>query len=135
MVEEHRLPARTGLPQRADHRRPRAPHPAASPITSFRALGGLCPGWLLASGGLFLRPFFRGRHNRLLGDLGQLEIGLLLLLSVAVEQIDHFLLTQGFGQRDIGAVSSDLIMLDPLYAGDNDRCRIGPLLSCSPIEC
>ena len=61
------------------------------------------------------------------GDLGQLEIGLLLLLERRRQQIDHLLLTQGFGQRDIGPVSGDLIMLDPLHAGNNDQIQNWPL--------
>jgi hypothetical protein len=92
------------------------------------SLACLCPGRLLTSGGLLFRSFFRrGRHDRLLDDLGQLEVGLLLLLEHRRQQIDYRLLAQSFGQGNISSVGGDLIMLDPLRAGDDDQIQYGPL--------
>ena len=41
--------------------------------------------------------------------------------------VSRFLLAQGLGQRDIGPVGGDLVMLDPLHAGDNDQIQNRPL--------
>lgn len=72
-------------------------------------------------------PFFiageRFRHDRRPGHFGELQIGLLFLLERFGQQIDNLLFTQRFGERYVGAVGGDFVVLDALHAGNDDEIK------------
>jgi hypothetical protein len=67
-------------------------------------------------------------HDVLLGDLGQLQVGLLLLLERQSQQLRDLVLPERLRQGDIRAVSRDLVMLDPLHACYDHQIKDRPLL-------
>ena len=63
----------------------------------------------------------------LLGHFSQFEVGLFFFLKGQLQQFHQLVLTQGLRQRDVGSIGSNLVVLDPLHAGNNHQVHDRPL--------